>query len=56
MRKEDRVRATQQSSDEPRTHESKPEPPRRETERMRGSATDESRKPQRPQGRLPLPD
>jgi hypothetical protein len=55
MRKEDRIRAGQQSSGD-QTHEPKATPEPRESEGTRGSAGDESRKPERPNGRLPLPD
>ena len=62
MRKQDRI-ANQQPSGEQHSSESKPEPRESErmtgsgsTERMRGSSSEETRRPERPQGRLPLPD
>ena len=62
MRKQDRI-ANQQPSGGQHSSESKPEPRESErmrgsgaTERARGSSSEEPRRPERPQGRLPLPD
>ena len=52
MRKEDRIRQQEHSSDK----QVESSAPPREQERMKGSATDQPTKPQRQSGKLPLPD
>jgi hypothetical protein len=52
MRKEDRIRQEQNSSDQQRESAAQP----RKQERVKGSATDHPTKPQRQSGKLPLPD
>jgi hypothetical protein len=55
MRKQDRI-TNQQQGGEQHPPEPNPDPTPRETERTRGSASEETRRPERPHGKLPLPD
>ena len=52
MRKEDRVRQQQSQGSEPRTET----PPPRPDERIKGVGSDESKRPPREPGKLPLPE
>ena len=56
MRKQDRMTGGERQTDQPRQSESEQQFERRPTEQMKGSASEEPRKPERRSGKLPLPD
>ena len=57
MRKQDRMKGGRQQTDQSQqSSESDQQTDRRPTEELRGSASEELKKPERLRGKLPLPD